>query len=200
MTGQLALRRASAVDIDSVASIVTLAFTHDPLWARAMARPDGGTAHHGEFWRLFIEGPLRYPWTWLTSGGEATSVWIPPGGTEMTPEQEQRLADLATSRLGPAAGDYLELLSRFEAAHPRAEPHYYLSLLGTHPDHRGKGIGMRLLARGLEQIDAEHLPAYLESSNPANNQRYASVGFEPHGEFCYPGGSPVVTTMWRPAR
>jgi hypothetical protein len=26
------------------------------------------------------------------------------------------------------------------------------------------------------------------------------VGFEPHGEFCYPGGGPVVTTMWRPAR
>jgi hypothetical protein len=44
------------------------------------------------------------------------------------------------------------------------------------------------------------MPAYLESSNPANNGRYASVGFEPHGEFSYPGGGPVVTTMWRPAR
>ena len=200
MTGQLAARRASAADIDPVTSIVTLAFARDPLWAHALARPDGETVHHGEFWRLFAEGALRFPWTWLTSGREAASVWIPPGGTEMTPEQEQRLADLATNRLGPAAGDYLELLSRFDAAHPRAEPHYYLSLLATHPDHRGKGIGMRLLAHDLEQIDAEHLPAYLESSNPANDQRYASVGFEPHGEFCYPGGSPVVTTMWRLAR
>jgi len=26
------------------------------------------------------------------------------------------------------------------------------------------------------------------------------VGFEPHGKFSYPGGGPVVTTMWRPAR
>jgi hypothetical protein len=39
-----------------------------------------------------------------------------------------------------------------------------------------------------------------ESTNPANDRRYASVGFEPHGEFCYPRGGPVVTTMWRPAR
>lgn len=70
----------------------------------------------------------------------------------------------------------------------------------AHPDHRGKGIGMRLLAHGLERIDAEHLPAYLESSNPANNDRYATAGFERHGEFQYPGGGPVVTTMWRPAR
>jgi GNAT superfamily N-acetyltransferase len=200
MTGQLAVRRASAADMESVTSIVTLAFARDPLWAHAMALPDGGTAHHGEFWRLFIEGALRYPCTWLTSGGEATSVWIPPGETEMTPEQEQRLADLATSHLGRAAGDYLELVSRFDAAHPRAEPHYYLSLLAAHPEHRGKGIGMRLLAHDLEQVDANHLPAYLESSNPANNRRYASVGFETHGEFCYPGGGPVVTTMWRRAR
>lgn len=194
------MRRASAADIDLVTSIITLAFAHDPLWAHAMARPDGETAHHAAFWRLFVEGALRYPCTWLTSGGEATSIWIPPGGTEMTPEQEQLLADLAADWLGPAAGGYRELLSRFDAAHPRAEPHYYLTLLGTHPDHRGKGIGMRLLAHDLEQVDAEHVAAYLESSNPANNRRYASVGFEPYGEFEYPGGGPVVTTMWRTAR
>jgi len=200
VTSPLAVRRASAADTDTVTAIITLAFARDPLWAHAMARPDRGTAHHAEFWRLSIEGALRYPWTWLTSGGEATSIWIPPGGTEMTPEQEQRLAELASERLGPSAGAYLELVSRFDAAHPRAEPHYYLSLLGTHPDHRGKGIGMRLLAHDLELIDAEHVPAYLESSNPANNHRYASAGFEPHGEFGYPGGGPVVTTMWRPAR
>jgi hypothetical protein len=92
MTSQLAVHRASAADTGRVTEIITLAFAHDPLWAHAMARPDGGTAHHAEFWRLFVEGALRYPDTWLTSGGEATSIWIPPGGTEMTPEQEQQLA------------------------------------------------------------------------------------------------------------
>lgn len=200
MSTELAVRRASAADIDSVTSIVTLAFTHDPLWGHALARSDGGTGHQAAFWRLFAEGALRFPWTWLADGGKAASLWIPPGGTEMTHEQEQRLADLATEQLGPRAADYLELVSRFEAAHPQTEPHYYLSLLGTHPDHRGNGIGVRLLARNLAQIDAEHMPAYLESSNPANNGRYASVGFEPHGAFEYPGGGPIVTTMWRSAR
>ncbi len=43
---------------------------------------------------------------------------------------------------------------------PRSEPRYYLTLLGTHPDHRGRGIGMGLLARNLELIDSEnsHIP------------------------------------------
>lgn len=200
MDGHFAAHRATPADRDHIVAIIAAAFAHDPLWAHAMALPDGGTAHHAEFWQMFIEGASRYPCTWLTSGGEATAVWIPPGAAEMTHEQEEQLLDLAAARLGPAAGDYAELLGRFEAAHPREEPHYYLSLLATDPVHRGKGIGMRLLAGNLEQIDAEHLPAYLESTNPANNRRYASVGFEPHGEFQYPGGGPVVTTMWRPAR
>ena len=59
---------------------------------------------------------------------------------------------------------------------------------------------MRLLAHDLELIDAEGFPAYLESSNPANDARYASLGFEPIGELSYPGHGPAVTTMWRAAR
>ena len=197
---QLEARQASLADWEVVTSITTLAFANDPLWSRAMARADGSTEHHPRFWRFFIEGALRYPWVWLTVGGEATSIWIPPGGTEMSEEQEDQLAELAHEYLGSAADDYLELLTRFDAAHPRDEPHYYLSLLGTHPDHRGKGIGMALLEHDLALIDADGFPAYLESSNPANNHRYAGVGFEEVGEFSYPGGGPVVTTMWRPAR
>ena len=165
-----------------------------------MARTDGGTDHHTRFWRLFIAGALRYPWVWLTVGGEATSIWIPPGEPEMSEEQEDELTKLADEYLGSAADDYLELLRRFGAAHPREKPHYYLSLLGTHPDHRGNGIGMALLEHDLTLIAADRFPAYLESSNPANNHRYAGVGFEEVGEFSYPGGGPVVTTMWQPAR
>jgi GNAT superfamily N-acetyltransferase len=197
---QVEYRRASLADSGRVTAITTLAFASDPLWSRAMARSDGSTEHHAEFWRLFIEGALRYPWVWLTTGGEATSIWIPPGGTDMSDEQEEWLEDLANEYLGSAADDYLELLARFDAAHPRDEPHYYLSLLGTHPDHRGKGIGMALLEHDLELIDADGAHAYLESSNPANNHRYAGAGFQAVGEFSYPAGGPVVTTMWRPAR
>ena len=87
----------------------------------------------------------------------------------------------------------------FHAAHPVTEPHYFLTLFGTDPGQRGHGFGMRLLAHNLDLIDAEHQPAYLESSNPANDRRYAGVGFEPAGEIRLRGGA-VITTMWRTAR
>ena len=90
----------------------------------------------------------------------------------------------------------LDVFERFDAAHPSDEPHFYLSLLGTHADHRGKGYGMQLLRENLATIDTAHAPAYLESSNDANLDRYRSVGFEVHGEIRIPDG-PTVTTMWR---
>lgn len=94
----------------------------------------------------------------------------------------------------------MELLARFDAAHPHDQPHYYLSLLGTHPSHAGRGTGMALLAESLARIDREWMPAYLESSNPANNHRYQRHGFETVGGFCPPGSDIPVTTMWRNPR
>jgi GNAT superfamily N-acetyltransferase len=200
MEGEISARRATAADAGRIATIIALAFAGDPVWGPAMARPDGRTDHHAAMWRPFVDGALRYPATWLTAGGEAVAIWIPPGGTSMTPGQEERVPRLAAGHLGAAAGDYLELLDTFHAAHPAGEPHYFLTLFGTHPGHAGHGYGMRLLAHNLDLIDAEHQPAYLESSNPANNRRYASVGFEPLGEIRSPRDGAVITTMWRPAR
>ncbi len=193
----LSARRATPADIEPVTTIVELAFANDPLWSRALGTLS--PERRRPFWRLFAEGTLRYPWTWLLDGGGATSLWVPPGATEMSPEQEVRMSELAAG-LGPDEDNFHELLRRFDIAHPRSEPHYYLSLLGTHPDHSGQGLGMWLLAHDLAVIDEEHRAAYLESSNPANDRRYASVGFEPVGQFSYPGNGPVVTTMWRSAR
>jgi GNAT superfamily N-acetyltransferase len=194
------VRRATPADRDRVVDLVTLAFEHDPLWSRALARPGGGTDHHRRYWGLLVDGAMRHGATWLAADGAAVAVWVPPGETELTGPQEREVVEVLTEELGPGADDCLTLLGRFETSHPRHEPHYYLSLLGTHPDHRGRGIGMALLAHNLALVDLEGSPAYLESSNPANDARYRGAGFEPVGSFAFPGGGPVVTTMWRPAR
>jgi GNAT superfamily N-acetyltransferase len=192
-------RLAIAADLEAVVTIIRLSFADDPVWGAAFP-PEIGEVNRSAIWRLEVGSALRLGWTWLTSGGEAASVWIPPGEPEIAPDQEADYLALLVARLGPEVDRVVDLLGRFEAGHPRTEPHYYLSLLGTHPDHRGHGHGMRLLADNLALIDAQGMPAYLESTNPANNPRYQAVGFEPIGAFdgFVPGS--VVTTMWRPAR
>jgi GNAT superfamily N-acetyltransferase len=195
----LRVRSATRTDANAIVETISLAFHDDPTWSWAF--PDVATRQQlcAVFWRFMIEGALRYPWVLMTESCEAAAMWIPPGGTELAEDDEARLAPLLEELVGGRAADVLELLARFDAAHPHDEPHYYLSLLATHPSHAGRGIGMGLLAESLARIDGEHQPAYLESSNPANNSRYERYGFEAIGEFYPPGSNSPVTTMWRKA-
>lgn len=182
-------RVATATDVDAVVGVLTSAFRHDPLWGPAFPDP----AQAPGMWRLFVTASMRYPWTFVTPGAEAASVWVPPGGVELTAAEEAGLERLLVDTTGPAAATaILAVLAQFDAARP-STPHHYLSLLGTHETHRGRGLGMGLLAENLTRIDG---PAYLESSNPANDSRYARLGFTPYGKITTAAGH-TMTTMWR---
>jgi GNAT superfamily N-acetyltransferase len=189
-------RRAGPSDLEGIATTLTGAFEADPLWSWAFPDPRG----LGEWWRLLVGSALRRGEVWTLDDHAAAAVWIPPGGTELTEAEEAQVEPLLKRLIGSRSAEVLELLDRFEATHPEGPPHYYLSLLGTHPDHRGKGLGMGLLAHNLELIDAEGMPAYLESSNPANDARYESLGFSRAGQFTRPDEGLAVSTMWRGGR
>ena len=152
------------------------------------------------FWRFMIAGALRYPWVRMTEGCEAASVWIPPGGTEIAPEDEAQLVPLLEELVGARAEEVIELLRPVRSSTPQGRAALLPQPARHHPSHSGRGIGMGLLAENLARIDLERMPAYLESSNPANNHRYQRYGFEKIGEFHPPGSNTPVTTMWRDAR
>jgi GNAT superfamily N-acetyltransferase len=191
--GDAQTRVATEADLDRLSVTLAAAFRGDPLWNWAF--PDHAKLE--PWWRFLIASALRHPWVWVAADVSAAAVWIPPGGTELTADEEQQVEPLLKKLVGPRAGEVMDLLERFESSHPRTEPHYYLSLLGTHPEHRGRGLGMRLLAQNLSMIDMEGLPAYLESSNPHNDKRYERLGFTKVGMFSTPDGAHSVTTMWR---
>ena len=192
----LSVAPCGAGDLSDVAEAIAGAFHDDPIWSWAFPDP----AMRKRWWRFCIENALRYPWTFKTSGFEAVSVWIPPAGTEFSTEDEEKIPGILEELVGDRTDPVSELLERFEQAHPRKEPHCYLSLLGTHTAHRGRGLGMALLEENLARIDQERMPAYLESSNPANDHRYEAVGFVPAVTFRAPGDGPPVTGMWRARR
>ena len=192
-------RPATHADLARVTETLTLAFASDPVWGVALAGPDGSTAHHPAYWSLFVEGALRYSTVFVADDDSAVSLWIPPDGTELSDEQDGAARALVRTSLEPGAATALfSLWDRFEANHPHGEPHAYLSLLATHPDHSGKGAGQRLLAEGLEHWDAAGLPAYLESTNPGNDHRYERAGFRRIGGFTAILDDAPVSTMWRP--
>jgi ribosomal protein S18 acetylase RimI-like enzyme len=193
--GVMDTRIATEADLDGLTTTLTAAFESDPLWGSwAFPNPEDLAV----WWRFYLSSALRYSCVWVRGDYAAASVWIPPGGTELTEEDEQRVEPLLEQLVGPRAPEIMELVERFEASHPGGPPHYYLTLLGTHPEYRGRGLGIGLLAENLASLgDAAGLPSYLESTNPSNNPRYERLGFRRVGEFTTPDGRRTVTTMWR---
>ena len=188
------VRVATEEDVEPVTRLLTDAFASDPLWS--WAYPD--RADLERWWRLHVRSALRFPWTWVLGDYAAVALWIPPGESELTAGEEAGVESLVAELAGSRAPEVLELLDRFDAAHPAdGPPHYYLSLLGTDPARRGNGHGMALLEHNLARIDGEGMPAYLESSNPGNDPRYERRGFRRVGAFDRPDGQLTVATMWR---
>lgn len=190
-------RVATAAEIPAAVDVLARAFYADPVWSWAFPDPERRLEQHRAVWGLVANAALSYESAWLSGDCAAVALWIPPGKPELLAEDEERLEGLLTELLGDGATRVLETFECFEAAHPTAEDHYYLSLLGTNPDQRGRGLGMGLMAATLERIDTEGAPAFLESSNPINTPRYERLGFAVCGEFELPDGGPSVTQMWR---
>src|SRR5262249_46509591 len=165
-------RAAMEQDVPAVTACLTRAFYDDPLWGQ-WTFPDQTSRHEHlyELMRFWTAAAARYPWVWMTDHAEAVAVWIPPGKPEMTTEEKGRFATVVSRLLGERARELNDLFDRFDEHHPE-EPHYYLSLWATHRDHAGRGIGTALIRHNLARIDADGMPAYLESTNSANLARY----------------------------
>jgi GNAT superfamily N-acetyltransferase len=191
-------RLANTADAGAIVATLSGAFEADPIWNWAFPDRSRRPTQYETWFGLFVESAIPNGWVWTLDQG-AVSVWTPPGKSELSEEATAKLEPFLTHELGGHAESVLQLLERFESAGPKNRDFYYLSWLGTHPDHRGHGLGMDLLAANLARVDAEGMPAYLESTNPANNARYERLGFKPRAEFSTPDGQHTVTTMWRQA-
>lgn len=194
-------RVATDADVDAVTDTIRLAFRDDPIWGPALTRPDGSTEHLDAFWRLYVRGGLRFSTVFMLADASAVAVWIPPGETELSDELDAELQRLVYENFpgGPATSMF-ELYDRMERAHPWSIPHAYLSILATHPDHRGHGIGQQLLAANLVDWDAQGVPSYLESTNPGNLHRYERAGYRAVDTVVAVLDDAVITTMWRDPR
>jgi GNAT superfamily N-acetyltransferase len=193
-------RAATLEDVAAVTACLASAFHEDPLWGH-WTFPEATTRRERltRFMTFWATCGVRHPWLRMTDGCEAVAVWAPPGEADMTPAEASSLGPLLGELVGPRAPEVESLFDQFDAAHPHDQPHYYLGWWATHREHAGQGLGAALIQDNLARIDAEHMPAYLESTNPANLARYEALGFRSRSEFG-PLEGPVVTTMWRDAR
>lgn len=194
-------RQATLADVPTLARMLARAYDDDPvaLWTCRLdaLRPTVLEGLH----RARLAQAVLHGEVWVTPELSSAAVWLPPGngGTTLA-FQLARVRVLLHPRLIPRLVPRLPLFAlaarTMGRAHPRARPHWYLSLLATDPPARGQGLGAAVLRPVFERCDADGVGIYLESSKEDNISFYARYGFRVTGEVRLPRG-PRMWLMWR---
>ncbi len=126
----------------------------------------------------------------------AAALWDPPNRWKQSVHEQLAMMPGLIRTFGIRLARIRGVMELMTSHHPE-EPHWYLAVLGSDNVVRGRGFGHALLRSRLDRCDAEHCPAYLESSKPENVPYYERFGFVVTGEIALPDGGPTLWPMWR---
>jgi ribosomal protein S18 acetylase RimI-like enzyme len=171
------------------------AFTADPVVRWLYPEDERYRAHFPEFLVAFGGRAFDAQTAWGIDDCAAIAMWLPP---DTAPDEEAVVSVLSETVAPEKHGDLFSVLEQMDVVHP-IYPHWYLPWLGVEAQVQGKGLGAELMVSCLEIVDATHLPAYLENTNPRNQSFYERRGFEVIGE-AQAGTCPPVTFMLRLAQ
>jgi GNAT superfamily N-acetyltransferase len=195
-------RPATRRDLGALSRTLGLAFYDDPVMTWML--PDDDLRRrklHKLFASLTRHHHLARGGVEVAPHGDGiggAALWDPPGQWRPSRLSELRAMPGLLMAFGSSLQRGLVVEEMMKEVHPE-EPHWYLAIIGSDPNVRGKGYGQALMRSRLDRCDAEHAPAYLESSNPDNVPYYQRFGFEVTGEIAVPDG-PTLIPMWRSAR
>lgn len=155
--------------------------------------PNDASFEDGTVMKDFFRRLLAHEKSFITPDVVAFAMWIPPGRPDVEVES-------SSTELPPA-----ELLAKFIAlreaiaVNTPEENHWYLQIVGTHPDWQRRGIGAELIRQGLEWAQHDGLGVYLETETEENVAYYRHLGFEIRSEWDVAAGGPHMWGMWHPA-
>jgi ribosomal protein S18 acetylase RimI-like enzyme len=199
-------RPARKADIAELSHALGRAFYDDPVSIWIMPDDKARTAHLSKFFATVARHHhLAGGGVEVARGGPtigAAALWDPPGRWKQSAREQLMMLPSFIFGFGPRLTTSRKLgalLGQMKQQHPE-EPHWYLAVLGSDTVVRGKGYGHALMQSRLDRVDAEHAPAYLESSKYANIAYYQRFGFEVTGEIVVPEGGPTLWPMWRAPR
>ncbi len=189
------VREVAEDEFGRAVSVQVMAFGSDPIMRWLYPEPHDYLAHYPDFVRAFAGGAFEHATAYVADDFGGTAMWLPPGAHV----EGSLVEEVLTRSVGnPVREEVFEMLEEMDRAHIR-EPHWYLPMIGVDPSFQGQGLGSALLRHALARCDEASLPAYLESSNPANVPLYERHGFEVQGTIQI-GSSPPVFPMLRGAR
>ena len=185
---------ASADKAPAIATVV-LAFTGDPAARWNWPHAQEYLATMPRFVAALGGPAFDHGSAYSTSAYAGVALWLPPG---VSPDEDTLSEIFQTTVSASIRDDVFAVFEQMAKYHP-THPHWHLPLIAVDPAHQGKGLGDALMTHALQRFDRDHVPAYLESSNPRNITLYRRHGFEVLGTI-QAGSSPPIVPMLRQPR
>jgi len=178
--------------------VLARAFNDDPALIRFVTEPRKRVELLRSMFRMVVSHAILKGEVYAVSSKmEGIAVWIPSGVSDIGFWEMLRGGGLTL--LFKGGREFLSKMKRDEdfARELRRRlaptPHWYLAVLGVDPEFQGKGFASRLLKPMLARLDAEKLPAYLETPTEGYVALYRHFGFKLLQEVMMPGSG---TKMW----
>ena len=178
----------------AIATIVS-AFSDDPVEGWLFGDGDGYLTRFPQFVAAFAGDAFEHDTVWRLGDFQAVAIWLAPDAQQ---NEERVISVLGEAVANELHEDMFSVVEQMAQAHPTFR-HWYLPWLGVERDCQGSGLGGRLLRACLTRVDANHLPAYLETPNPRTVPFYERHGFEVTA-VSQAGSCPPVTSMLRKGR
>jgi ribosomal protein S18 acetylase RimI-like enzyme len=199
----LQARPARKADTRELSRTLARAFYDDPVMIWLLPNEETRAA---QLYRLFATMTRHHH---LARGGVevacdgpgigAAALWDPPNQWQETRRGQLAMTPTFVRVFGLRSMPGRAVLELMKRAHPE-EPHWYLAVIGSDPTVRGRGFGQALMRSRLDRCDAEHCPAYLESTKHENVSYYQRFGFTVTREIVLPNDGPTLWAMWRAPR
>ena len=186
------IRAAKRSELERAVDVIALAFAADPFTRWVFPEASDFLEYFRGILREFGRPGVEHESVYVAGDFAGAAIWLPPG---VHPD-DGALGELIENGIrGQRQKDFLAVFEQMNTSHPE-EPHWYLPMIGVDPSRQSGGVGSALMQHALARSDRAGVPAYLESSNPANISLYERQGFEILGEIRV-ADSPVVTPMLR---
>ena len=181
------LRRLRKGEENQLGKTMSAAFFDDPLM-KFMVPDDSKRMEKGNW---FMSKGIGYCAKWgevyTDDAFSCGASWLTPGNTTMSTMRILR-AGLWQMPFRIGFGGFSrfnKLDSTASAVHKKhvTGDHWYLLILGTHPEHQGTGLGSAAIELGASKAGGAGMPVYLETMTESNVEYYTKRGFTVAEEF-----------------
>lgn len=194
------IRLATPADRDNVIGALTAGFSEDIVFSGWLFDdPDTYDRYAAGYFACYTDFAIEHGYVWTTGDPTAALITMPFSAWQRA-QTDPDLKERIIQGTGPFAERAFALDEVLIERHPMSPDHLYLALIGIQPEHRGGGLGTRLLQAAFDLADRMGIPCYGESSCDRNGRLYDRIGLPRDKKpLILPGSDLEIYPLWRPA-